>query len=152
MKKIALCSLVAAALLAGCGDDDDEGSNPNLATGPYQLTFQGDGSFPGAHAGQALEAAVIRISDGAVLDVQTTTVAASGDPSFSVTFAPTLDYLAAYRVHYWIDSNFGGGTAGVCEAPNVDHQWSVDIPMAQITFKDVHRPGASTTNVCTTFP
>lgn len=149
MKRAILVLLAAAGLLAACGSDDN-GTNPN------QLTFQGNGNpadgavFNVAHAGQTVRAALL--DAGQVLDVQKTTVAASGiDPAFSVTFAPAIDLAKPYTVHYWIDSNFGDPTGeDRCDAPATDHQWSVAIPAGVTTFKDVHLP-ASVTDVCDTF-
>jgi len=147
MYRTILASLAAMSLLAACGSDDD----PTPSTTPYALTFQGDGSY-GPHAGQALQAALLRVSDGAILDRKSATVAAAGvDPSFSVTFTPMIDPAVAHRIHYWIDSNFGGGSAGVCDPPANDHQWSLDVPLGQATYKDSHRPGA-TSSVCASFP
>jgi hypothetical protein len=145
-----LLSVVAAGVLAACGGDGDDGGG---ATTNNQLTFRGGTDFAGAHDGDPLRAALIRISDNAVLDRQATTVTAASPNNFSVTFAPTnLDSTVAYRVHYWIDSNLGGaGTLGTCDAPANDHQWSVDIPVGTFVFTDPHRPTA-TQNVCATFP
>jgi hypothetical protein len=53
-------------------------------------------------------------------------------------------------LHYWVDSNFGGGTAGTCDAPAIDHQWSLDPPIGQASFTDTHRP-ADVSSVCGTF-
>jgi len=142
MKK-ALTTLAAVLLLAACGNDDETAL-------PTSLTFEGDASFIGAHGGQTLRAALL---DGStVLDIQKTTVssAAGADPSFSVAFAPTLDAAKSYAVHYWIDSNFGGGSEGACDPTANDHQWMVSIPAGQGTFKDTHRP-ASVQDVCGTF-
>lgn len=135
--------LAAAGLIAACGDD-------NETPAPTQLTFQGDASFVGPHAGMTLRAALL---DGAaVLEIQKTTVASAAgtDPSFSVTFTPTLDAAKAYTVHYWIDSNFGLTGQGVCNPKANDHQWTVAIPAGQTSRKETHS-GATTTDVCGTF-
>lgn len=34
-----------------------------------------------------------------------------------------LDAGQDYDLYYWVDSNIGGGTARVCDAPPVDYQW-----------------------------
>ncbi len=95
---------------------------------------------------------MVRTSDGAVLAQQTGTVSASADPAFSFTFTSMLDLGAAYQVHYWIDSNFGGGTVGVCDLKAIDHQWNVAVAAvtADVTIAEVHS-GATTVDVCTTF-
>jgi len=147
MKRTFAAILTVAGLLAACGGDDGMTTYP---TSPYQLTFQGDGTF-GPHAGQDLRAALLRVSDNAILDRQAATVgAALSNPSFSVTFTPMLDPATAYRVHYWIDSNFAAGTIGTCDPPANDHQWSLDMPMGQALYKDTHRP-AAVSDVCASF-
>jgi hypothetical protein len=151
MNERTLPSLAAAVLLAACGSSSDGGG-----TMSQYLTFRGNGNpgagavFNGPHAGQTLRAALL---DGAtVLDVQKTTVAATGDPAFSVTFAPAIDTSKAYTVHYWIDSNFGTPPLGAlaCDPRVNDHQWSVAIPVGATTHTEVHDGGA-TDEVCGTF-
>jgi hypothetical protein len=55
-------------------------------------------------------------------------------------------------VHYWIDSNFGGGTAGVCDARAIDHQWRMELlgVSNDVDFTTAHQP-ALTEDVCGTF-
>ncbi len=144
----AFIPVALALLLAACGDGN-EGAAAAVG-GPYKLTFQGDATFTAVHAGQALKAGLIVKATNELLDVQSTTVASSGDPSFSVTFAPTLEPTVQYHLHYWIDSNFGGGTVGTCDPPQIDHQWALDPPIGQATFKDTHRP-SDVSSVCGTF-
>jgi hypothetical protein len=152
MKKSSIIVAIASAsLLSACGSSS--------SSSPSQLTFQGNGNntpttavFNGPHVGQTVHAALL---DGAtVLDIQSTTVAAAGvDPAFSVTFSPTIDTAKSYTVNYWIDSNFtltAPDGRNVCNAPSIDHQWSVTIPAGTTTFKDNHRPTA-TQDVCSTF-
>ena len=133
--------------LGACGGDE-----VTAPTGPFQLTFQVDASFQGPHAGHTIYVAVVRTSDGAVLAQQTGTVSGSADPAFSFTFTGLLVVGAAYQVHYWIDSNFGGGTAGVCDPKANDHQWNVAIPAVEgdVTITEAHNP-ANTVDVCSTF-
>jgi hypothetical protein len=147
MSRTVLPSLAAAALLAACGD-----SSTTTPPASQQLTFQGDATFVGPHAGQTVRAALL---DGStVLEIKKTTVAtvAATDPSFSFLFTPVLDPAKAYTVHYWIDSNFGApaGGAGACDPKANDHQWAVSIPAGQASRKESHS-GATTTDVCSTF-
>ncbi len=132
--------------LGACGDDE--------VTAPttFQLTFQGDLSFQGPHAGHSIAVAVVQASDGVVMAQQTGTVSATADPAFSFTFAGVLATGVAYQLHYWIDSNFGGGTAGVCDPKAIDHQWNVAIAAVagDVTIVEVHN-AANTVDVCTTF-
>ncbi len=134
--------------LAACGGDD----GVTTPTGPFQLIFQGDASFGGPHGGQSISVALVRTSDGAVVAQQTGTVSATADPAFSFTFSALLDIGVAYQVDYWIDSNFGGGTAGVCDPKANDHQWSVAIAAVaeDVTITEVHN-AANTVDVCSTF-
>jgi len=57
-----------------------------------------------------------------------------------------------YEVHYWIDSNIGGGTLNVCDPKAIDHQWSVEFA-AVANDKDltVSHNDALTEDVCETF-
>ena len=116
------------------------------------LTFAVDASFQGPHAGHTIYVAVVRTSDGAVVAQETGTVSASADPAFSFTFTGLLVVGAAYQVHYWIDSNFGGGTAGVCDPKAIDHQWNVAIAVVEgdVTITEAHN-AANTVDVCSTF-
>lgn len=118
----------------------------------FQLTFQGDAGFQGPHGGQSISVAVVRESDGVNVAEQSGTVSASADPAFSFTFAGALADGVAYQVHYWIDSNFGGGTVGVCDATSTDHQWNVALGVVSgdVTMTEAHS-GATLTDVCSTF-
>jgi len=145
-------SAVAALLLVflvglACGEDEI------LAPGPHQLAFQLDATFQGAHGGQGISIALVRVSDGSVIAQETGTISATQDPSYSFTPGAVLEDGVSYEVHYWIDSNFGGGTAGVCDPRANDHQWSVALASVSndVTRTESHDP-ASTEDVCTTFP
>ncbi len=149
MKRTACVTSLCVGLLVALGAcGDDEVTTPTA----FQLTFQGDVSFQGPHAGHSIAVAVVQASDGAVIAEQTGTVSATADPAFSFTFTSVLVNGVAYEVHYWIDSNFGGGTAGVCDPKAIDHQWNVAIPAvaADVTIAEIH-DAANTVDVCTTF-
>ena len=132
--------------LGACGDDE--------VTAPttFQLTFQGDLSFQGPHAGHSIAVAVVQASDGAGMAQQTGTVSGTADPAFSFTFSGLLVTGVAYQVHYWIDSNFNGGTVGVCDPKAIDHQWNVAIAAVagDVTITEAHNAG-NTADVCPTF-
>ena len=140
-----LLAVVTSIGLTACDDTMDPGDQ-----GPYSLTFAGDASFQGAHGGQAIRVALVGASS--VDTVAEGTVSTSADPAFSFTFEDVLSEGEAYEVHYWIDSNFGGGAASVCDAPATDHQWSVAIPAVagDVALTDMHRP-TETAAVCSTF-
>ena len=134
-------SLATAAMLAACGTDS---TTPMPMTG--QITLIGTTTFNGPHANQTMRGALVRVSDGATLDVQKTTVAATGtSPAFSFTFAPTVDLSAAYRVRYWVDFN----SNDACDAPPTDHQWEADVPAGMGSVTVTH--STSFTDVCNTF-
>ncbi len=149
MKRTSCVTSICVGLLVAlgaCGGDDV--TTPTA----FQLTFQGDLSFQGPHAGQSIAVAVVQASDGAVIEQQTGTVSGTADPAFSFTFMGVLVNGVAYEVHYWIDSNFGGGTVGVCDPKAIDHQWNVAIAAVtgDVTIVEVH-DAANTVDVCTTF-
>lgn len=136
--------------LAACGDDGN-GNGTVGPTGPFDLEFTGDASFQGAHGGQEIHV-VVEASDGEVVASETSTVAADQDPAFSFTFEGILEEGEGYAVKYWIDSNFDGGTEGVCGPPDDDHQWRVDISSVDgdETISETHQPG-ETESVCEAF-
>jgi hypothetical protein len=72
--------------------------------------------------------------------------------SWVLSWSVGLHLGEAYQIHYWFDSNFGGGTAGVCDAPEIDHQWKVLIPAVagDIDVLVSHDPNA-VTDVCSSF-
>ncbi len=122
-------------------------------TGPLRLTFNLDASFQGAHGGQSIAIALVRTSNGSVVAQANGAVSATQDPSFTWSTGPIMQAGIDYEVHYWIDSNFGGGTAGVCDPKANDHQWSVEFLSVSndVTWTTSHEPGL-TEEVCATFP
>jgi hypothetical protein len=128
------------------------GGSTAMAADSSDLIFSGDGSFHGAHGGQPIHVAVVRTDDGEVVATQSDTVSKTADPSFSFTFSGVLENGKPYEVHYWIDSNFGGGTEGVCDPKARDHQWNVPLGTvnANVSHTEKHRP-AETSDVCETF-
>ncbi|MFW6206212.1 MAG: hypothetical protein ACOC5I_03165 [Gemmatimonadota bacterium] len=144
---IRLFAILLPLALVGLACDD----GTSEAEGPFTLVFEGDASFQQAHGGQAIRVALVD-GDGAVDAEMEGTVSATEDPSFSFTFPDALEAGQTYQVHYWIDSNFGGGNEAVCDDPSVDHQWAIAVPAAteDQTLTDTHRPG-ETGDVCSTF-
>lgn len=143
--------LVLPMLAIGLGACDDDDDGPTGPMGPFNFTFQGDGGFQGAHGGQEIFV-VVENSLGEIVASESGTVSASEDPSFSFSFPDLLEEGEDYQLKYWIDSNFGGGTAGVCDPPETDHQWSMSISAAtdDVTMTDSHRP-TETSSVCESF-
>ncbi len=142
-----LALVLALGVAVGCDDDDTTG-----VMGPFQLTFQLDDTYQTPHGGQSIRFAVVRSSDGMVVARGSGTVSATADPAFSVTTQAVLESGVDYRLHYWIDSNFGGGTDGVCDPIVNDHQWNraVPTPMGDVTITETHEP-QEVQNVCPTF-
>ena len=143
----AIPALALAALLAGGG--------LALAADMSNLTFTGDASFHGPHGGQPIHVAVVDSTTHKVVAEKSGTVSKTAEPSFSFTFPGVLQAGKNYEVDYWIDSNFGGGTLGVCDAKQHDHQWRVKLGKVTGDVFDkvvvvTHQP-AKTTSVCSVF-
>lgn len=143
---ITAASVTTLLILGGCDDDD---LDPIQV---FDLVFAGDATFQGAHGGQTIAVAVVQTADGSVVETASGTVSATADPSFSFSFNDILDDGESYEIHYWIDSNFGGGAAGVCDPPANDHQWRIELGAAtdDVSLTDTHRP-TETEAVCSTF-
>lgn len=137
--------LVILLGVSACGDDDD----PAGPSGSFDLAFTGDASFHNAHGGQDIYVFVTS-SSGTVVASGQGIVSASQEPAFSFSFSDVLAEGESYDLNYWIDSNFGGGTEGACDSPDVDHQWQIDIAAvsSNVTMEDTHRP-AEVEPVCT---
>jgi len=110
--------------LGACGEDTgiDFAAPP---PGPYLLTVQGDVDFQMPHGNQTLTVSVYSQNLGFLAGQQTVTISANEDPPFFLSFPRLLAEGSPYDVLFWIDSNDGGGTPGVCDPPEFDHQWSV---------------------------
>ncbi|MFW5947258.1 MAG: hypothetical protein ACOCUW_02090 [Gemmatimonadota bacterium] len=147
MRLRALALVLPCTLLGSAACDD--GSEPD--PGPYTLTFAGDASFQGAHGDQTIRVALVS-GDATVESTQEGTVSATADPAFSFTFPDALQADQGYEIHYWIDSNFGGGAVEVCDGTDTDHQWRLylDPVASDVTVTDSHRP-TETGDVCGTF-
>ena len=145
-----LILLLACLVWTACDNDDDFtfSSEP----GPFQLTFSLDESFQGPHGGHQVRMAVVRESDGQVIAQMGGIVSATLNPSFFFDAGVILERGAAYAVHYWIDSNIGGGTPGVCDPKEFDHQWSTEFLFAtnDVSFSASYNVNL-TENVCHTF-
>jgi len=145
--------LFLACLAFTACESGGSGRSSSNDPGPYQLTFSLDESFQTPHGNQPIRIALVRLTDGLVLEEDSGTVSAVDDPTF--IFAPTamMERGTSYAVHYWIDSNIGGGTLGLCDPTVYDHQWSVEFftPTNDINFTVGYEP-ALTEYVCDSFP
>ena len=147
-----LCALVLPILLVGLAACDDDEPSPVEPTGPFTLAFSGDASFQDAHADQTIHV-VVEDELGEVVASESGTVSGTADPAFSFTFENILEEGEAYALKYWIDSNFTEeGSEGVCDPPETDHQWEIDVPAVSddVDIDEVHRP-EETSSVCDAF-
>ncbi|SEL71386.1 hypothetical protein [Halomonas daqiaonensis] len=137
------CSIAVTLLLAAA---------PALANEGHDLTFAGDGTFFGPHGGQAIQVAVFDVVAGEVVATEEGQVGSNEPPAFSFTFPGVLEEGKLYDVHYWIDSNFGGGSEGSCDPVNVDHQWRVALTdiTEPVSLEVAHDPSVQAP-VCTSF-
>jgi len=133
-----------------CGSSGSDSSADD--PGPYTITFSLDASFQAVHGGQPISIAVVRTADSALLADGSGTISATQNPSFTFTANDVMERGSRYEVHYWIDSNIGGGTPGVCDARTIDHQWSFEVLSAtnDVNFTASYNP-ALTEDVCSTF-
>lgn len=123
----------------------------------FPLTFVADSSYLAPHHDQPFKAALVHGSDTAAEEIVPGTVAALGSANaISVSFSEQLIIGDSYSVKLWIDSNFSGGTVGVCDPPANDHQWSFPVQNTLAshpgTMNAPTHSGATTTDVCSFFP
>ena len=142
--------MLMSVLLAGAACDDDDDIINVIPDGPFELTFSLDASFQTPHGGQPIRIAVVR--GGVVVAQASGMVSATQNPSFTFAAGAVLEEGITHEVHYWIDSNIGGGTPGICDPKAIDHQWSTEFssPTNDVNFSVPHQP-ALTEDVCDTF-
>lgn len=146
--------IFVAVLALGLGACDDEDITDTATT--YDLAFSGDDSFGSAHGDQTITV-IVETDAGAEVATDDGTVSATADPAFSFEFGDVLEAGESYVIKYWIDSNFGDGTEGVCDEPSDDHQWLIDAEdeagladvSGAVTIVDTHRP-TDVEDVCST--
>lgn len=145
----AVLVVLLLACLPACDDDDGDIFD---AAGPYTLTFSLDATFQASHGGDPISWALVLSSNGFAADFGEGTVSDTADPAFSFSTAAVMQREVDYEVHYWIDSNIGGGTLGVCDATTIDHQWSTELLSVtnDIDFTVSYSPGL-VENVCSSF-
>ena len=144
--------VTAFLALAACGGGNS-GDETNTNPGPYTITFSLDDSFQTPHGNDPIRIALVRLSNGLVIAEEFGTVSATESPSFSFTTAGMMERGISYAVHYWIDSNINGGTLGLCDDTEYDHQWSTEFFTVtnDIDFTVGYEPGL-VEYVCDTFP
>ena len=131
--------------MGACFEDD----------GPlFEWYIEGDTSFQEPHAGHVVTSALIRTRGGLAFEVRGVGAGPIHSPPETISFGlgHTVEQSETYEFHYWIDSNFGGGTVGVCDHPAIDHQWKVLLPAVQgDVYTVVSHDPATVTDVCSTF-
>ncbi len=141
-----LCVALLVALGTCAGDSVGIGDPP---PGPSDLIVEGGIGFQVPHGGQPISVVLLAASLREV-GRQTGTVSPSAEVAFSFTFRDLLVEGLRYEIHYWIDSNDGGGSVGACDGN--DHQASVAIfPGQGDLFIDLDHDDSNITSVCTTF-
>ncbi len=127
-RTLCVSSLCVAQLVAlgACGVGGGGGIGPPVNI-PFDLTVEDGGSFGGPHPGHRISVAVVAVMGDVVLAQKAQTVSPNEDVAFSFIFLDVLVGGFNYEVHYWIDSNVGGGRTGRCDAEVNDHQGSVAI-------------------------
>ena len=151
-RTLCVSSLCVAQLVAlgACGVGGGTGGMGPPVNRPFDLTVQDGGSFGGPHGDHRISVAVVAAMGGTVLAQKKQTVSPNEDVAFSFIFFDVLVGGFNYEIHYWIDSNVGGGSEDVCDDPGIDHQWSVSFSAAQdITVTSVHEVDLA--EVCSTF-
>jgi len=144
------CLTMAACDVVG---DGGGGGRSKFDPGPYRIIYSLDESFQVPHGNQPIRIALVRLTDGLVLEEASGTVSATKNPTFTFSPAEMMERGTSYAVHYWIDSNIGGGTLGLCDPTSYDHQWSTEFfnPTNDIDFLVGYEP-ALVEYVCDTFP
>ena len=153
-----LCIGLLAAL--GACVDSSTGNDENVACDgvtdgvQFWLTFTGDVSFQGPHAGDRATITTSCTSGDGFLGSGGGSSGPIFGPSQTISFGTGggIESGAEYQIYIWIDSNIGGGTEGVCDPPAIDHQWIVTIPTVtgdvNIIFS---HDDATVTDVCSAF-
>ncbi len=151
MKRFLCVNNLCVALLVTLGACTGSSPVSGPPIGPHDLTIVGDASFHGSHGDQSISIALVGF-DEILLGQTSTTVSSSEEPSFSFTFRGVLRNGLSYQVHYWIDSNDGGGSEGTCDPPVIDPQWSGASfrPLMDVAFIVVH-DDANNSEVCSKF-
>jgi len=153
LRRLLLPIVISCLLIFSCGGGGGGGGDTVTdLPGPFTVTFSLDATFQVPHGDQPISIAVVRLLDGMAVAEGSGIVSATQNPSFSYAAGAVMDRGTAYAVHYWIDSNIGDGTIGVCDPIAIDHQWSVEFlsPTNDVDFTVSYEP-ALTEDVCGTF-
>ena len=139
--------LAALGIIAGvqCGGGNSSGGNggDDAQEVYYQLTFEGSGYNP--HDGNLLRAALVDLSTGNVVKTEDTVIE---NGAFQFVWADVLEDGGDYKLYYFADKSGNGE----CNAPPVDHGWSLVLSNIQgdRTVSEVHNLNFDP-NVCDPF-
>jgi hypothetical protein len=151
--------LLACLFTPHCDDSDDVIVS---GSGPYSLRFSLAADFQ-QYGGMRVSWALLRSDNGEKLAAGDGTISATTNPAFTVDTGDVMLLGVPHQMHYWIDSNIGGGTPGVCDPvvrdedgeilESFDMQWIA--PFGGVTddlvFIAIHDPDL-VWDVCDTFP
>ena len=149
MSRLFMVLVLGAVMLLSAGCDDNKVMRFD---GLYDLRLSLGGDYRAPFEGESVEWALIRAADQVELARGEGVIAASGNPVFTMAAPDSLEFGVDYEFRYWIDSNTGGGTAGVCDIETIDYQWNYQFraPMNDVrlilTYDETR-----TLNVCATF-
>ena len=151
--------LLACLFTLGCDDDDEVIPS---GSGPYSLRFSLAAEFQ-QYGGQTVSWALLRSDTGEKLVAGRGTISDTTNPAFSVNTGDVMLLGVPHEMHYWIDSNIGGGTEGECDpvvrddegeiVESFDMQWIAPFggATADLVFIAIYRPEI-VQDVCDTFP
>ena len=83
-------------------------------SGPYSLRFSLAADFQ-VYGGQTISWALLRSDNGEKLVAGRGTISPITNPAFTAETGNVMLLGVPHEVHYWIDSNIGGGTPGECD-------------------------------------
>jgi hypothetical protein len=148
VRNLCVASLVA---LGACRPAPGGGGGITPPRGPFELIIVGDVSFRAAHGGHSISVAVLNVV-GEVVAEESGTVSSVSDPTFYFSFQALLDPGVVYTLDYWIDSNVGGGSAGVCDPPANDHQTRESFSTQSDRTITLGHDDGNSDEVCSSFP
>lgn len=151
--------LLACPFTLHCDDGDEVIVS---GSGPFSLRFSLAADFQ-QYGGQTVSWALLRSDTGEKLVTGRGTISATTNPAFSVNTGDVMLFGVPHQMHYWIDSNIGGGMPGECDPvvrdendeiiESFDMQWIAQFGGVtdDLVFIAIHSPDR-VQDVCDTFP
>ncbi len=131
-------------------------------SGPYNLRFSLAGDFQ-QYGGERISWALLRSDTGERLVTGAGTISFTANPPFTANTGNVMLLGVPHEMHYWIDTNIGGGTPGECDpvvrdaddnlVESFDRQWTAPFggATADLVFIAIHNPDR-VQDVCASFP